>query len=335
VKVKQTVIIRIITKLMFIPYILSLVLFFGGNALSQEENAGNPEVTGDPEVIGMYIINSLDELSIVVYAGEKQIDTYREFVKSDGTIYLPFLEKDIKVGGRRVLEAEGEIESLARAYIKEPRIVITVLRSHSQSVSTYGKITNRIVELNTPLRILQLIARVGGVQEDALADSIRVISIDGSIKFFNYEKVNKNPAHEENFFLEPGDIVFVPSDEDFSVMVLGDVKNAGTYSMKRGGKVLEALLKAGSWGLDADIKNVRVLRIGTRRGRVEVKEIDIKKVFNNGEIRLNYALEEGDIIFVPTKKASVYVQSITSLMTIIYTVLMSYTIMYPINWTEK
>ena len=210
------------------------------------------------EMINLYSINPLDEVLIVMYAGEKQIGEFKKYVQSDGTVYLPFLEKDVKIGGMRVLEAQKLIEDLALKYIKSPRIQITVTSSSSQSVSTYGKVENRTIDLKIPMKILHLMARVGGPQEGARTDSIKVISRNGEIRIFNYEKANKNPNGANNFYLRPGDIIYVPDEGNMNVVVVGNVNKAGVYSIKDDKHVVDALLKAGSWSETADIKNVKL-----------------------------------------------------------------------------
>lgn len=268
------------------------------------------------EAMGTYVINPLDRLMIVVYAGERQLQELDEVVRSDGTVYLSFLEKDVTLGGMRIIEAENEIEKLARAFIKEPRIIITVSNSFAQTVSTYGKIRNIDVEIRAPLRILQLIAQAGGPLDEAKADSMRVISADGTVRFFNYERVNRNPNNVENFYLKPGDIVFVPGIEDFTVSVMGDVSRPGNFPMKKGDKLLDALVKAGSWGVNAELKNIRLLRVRVGR-RVEVKKINLKEIFNEGDISLNYVLDDGDIIFVPSQKTQTYLSMIYTSVTLL------------------
>jgi len=316
----------ILRYLPFAVFILCGAAVVSGQQGAVGSGSGVPGGAETHEIMGMYVVHPLDRLIIVVYAGDKKIEEINEFVKSDGTIYLPFLERDVEIGGMRVLEAEDTLERLARSYVKDPRVVITVTSSYSQSVSTYGKITSMEFQLRTPMRILQLIAKAGGPADGARADSIRVISLDGSIRYFNYEKVNRNPTDAENFFLKPGDIVFVPSAEDFTVMVLGDVVSPGVYPMESGDRLLDALVKAGSWTACADIKNVRMLRVPPRR-KVDVREINLKRIFDKGDMRFNYVLRDGDIIFVPTKKTPMITSNLSTILSIVYTALTSYTVM--------
>lgn len=291
-------------------------------AVNRNSSSPDAAAENDRENASTYMINPLDRLLIVVYAGEKQTAEYQKYVQSDGTVYLPFIEQDVKIGGLMLLDAQRKLEELSRKYIKEPRVVITMLSSFSQNVSTYGRISNRNVELNAPLRILQLIAKVGGPLDGAIEDSIRVISTDGAVKLFNFRKVNRNPSSAENFLLKPGDIVFVPGADDFSVMVFGEVRNPGVYRLKSGDRVLDALMRAGSWVQTAQIKKLRILR--TKVGsKTEVKESNLKIIFNNADTKQNYVLQDGDIIFVPEKGFALS-QPTTVILGMIYTALLIY-----------
>ncbi len=317
--------------------VMVCALFMCGNGYAQDA-AENPAVSSPDEgsipsasdMMKTFVISPLDRLTIVVYAGEKQTVEYEKFVQSDGTIYIPFLERDVEVGGMMILDAQKMIEDFARNYIKEPRIVITLMSSYSQSVSTYGRIANRTFELNTPIRVLQLIARAGGPLENAHEDSVRVISRDGSIRYFNYRKVNKNPTNEENFLLKPGDIVFVPGIEDFSVIVFGAVNQSGVYELQHGQQLLDALVTAGSWVTEADIKNVRILRISRRR-KAYVLEVNLKKIFNDGKSELNYVLRDGDMIYVPLSRTPQLLQFLSTIFSIISTIVYTYTLYWALK----
>jgi protein involved in polysaccharide export with SLBB domain len=291
---------------------------------AQPSSSFSPAQPDSSREVSTHVINPLDRLLIVVYAGERQTAEYQKVVQSDGTVYLPYLERDVQIGGLVISEAERMLEELSRKVVREPRVVLTILSSYSQSVSTYGKIASRTVELNTPMRVLQLLARVGGPLEGAIEDSIRVISNDGSLRFFNYRQVNRNPDDTDNFLLKPGDIVYVPGPDDFTVLVFGEVKNAGAYSMKNGDRILDAVLRAGSWTTSAEIGKLRMLR-STGAGRVTVSEVDLRRVFNNADIRQNQALRNGDIVYIPEKRTSI-MQPTYLVLSMVYMLLTSMTL---------
>lgn len=315
-------------------FIASITICLGtsGIAIAQEAAPVGAAIPaeGQPldseQILKTYVINPLDRLMIVVYSSEKQIQEIRDtYVQSDGTVYLPFIEEDVQIGGMMVLDAQRKLEDLARKYIRNPRVVITVMSSYSQSVSTYGKIESRTFEINTPTRILQLIARAGGLIDNAQEDSVRVISKDGTIRYFNYKKVNTNPTDEENFMVRPGDIIFVPGIEDLSVIVFGEVRTSGIYNLKRGSKLLDALVKAGSWTPQADIKNVRILRTMGKR-TIPPLEVNLTEIFDKGRSQLNYILQDGDMVYIPAGRSPIALQYWGTIFSIIQTIITTVTL---------
>ncbi len=311
--------------------IIAAVIWLAGavpEPSSGQETPSAPELSGSG-MVSTHVVNPLDKLLIVVYAGEIQTAEYQKVVQSDGSVYLPYLERDVQLGGLLLPEAERLLEELSRAVVREPRVVVTVLSSFAQSVFTYGRIANRAVDLNTPLRVLQLIAQVGGPLEGAIQDSIRVISNDGSVRLFDFRKANRNPDSEENFLLKAGDIVFVPTADDFTVMVFGEVGNAGAYRMQYGDRLLDALLKAGSWTSNADVRKLRLLRPG-KSGRVETVQADLKRLFDRGDYRINHVLQDGDILYIPAKGSPI-LQPTYTFLSILYMMITGYAVVQSLN----
>jgi len=95
--------------------------------------------------------------------------------------------------------------------------------------------------------------------------------------------------------------------------------------MRNGSQLLDAILKAGSWGDNADIKNVNILSVKSKSA-MDVREVDITKIFQEGEVSLNCILRDGDIIYIPTRRAPVIASSASSLLMVIHTLLTSYAV---------
>ena len=113
-------------------------------------------------------------------------------------------------------------------------------------------------------------------------------------------------------------------------MVLGDVGTAGSFPLKEGANLLDAILKAGSWNSGADIKNVRVVRVVDGK-KADVKKINLKKFFDKGSLTFNFALQDGDIIYVPRSRTLLIIQLTSSILSILYTVITSYAIFHSLK----
>jgi len=80
------------------------------------------------------------------------------------------------------------------------------------------------------------------------------------------------------------------------VFVLGPgVLRPGTFEMKPGDRIMEALAQAGSYSDVADLANARL----THRGSNADIKVDLQKLFENGDMSQNLELQDGDSIFVP------------------------------------
>ncbi len=97
------------------------------------------------------------------------------------------------------------------------------------------------------------------------------------------------------------------------VQVLGEVNTPGTVELDSDDmNVTNAISKAGWVTTYGRIKKVQVLRIID--GTMYVKEANIKNYIEKHDITQNYALEDGDIIFIPKSNKIDYKQDILPLL---------------------
>jgi protein involved in polysaccharide export with SLBB domain len=80
-----------------------------------------------------------------------------------------------------------------------------------------------------------------------------------------------------------------------NVMVLGDVKTPGKYSLPSDAKLSDAIAAAG--GLSGIDGNYPVARISDPQGHVT--QIDLQKLLRAGDTQLDTRLSEGDVVYVP------------------------------------
>jgi polysaccharide export outer membrane protein len=104
--------------------------------------------------------------------------------------------------------------------------------------------------------------------------------------------LNGDPAY--NLRMKKGDIVFIPDSSDTSVYVLGAVTKPGSYRLTPRMTVLDALAQAGG-----PTENAEATRIGIYRAGAKQVEIIDMAVLVDPARRVNFALEDGDVLFVP------------------------------------
>jgi polysaccharide export outer membrane protein len=102
-----------------------------------------------------------------------------------------------------------------------------------------------------------------------------------------------------NIRMKKGDIVYIPDSSDTSVYVMGAVGRPGSYRMTPRMTVLDAISQAG--GLS---ENARTDRIGLYRSGTKQVEYVTWSDLITAERTKNYAMEDGDVLFVPNTSLS-------------------------------
>ena len=99
-----------------------------------------------------------------------------------------------------------------------------------------------------------------------------------------------------NIRLARNDMVYLPDNGDGLVYVLGEVKRPGAFRLTPTMSFLDAFSQAGGTTDNASENKVEVIRSvsGVQR---EIRLSDLLA----GPERLNFALQEGDIIYVPRR----------------------------------
>jgi polysaccharide export outer membrane protein len=162
-----------------------------------------------------YFIGAGDVLNVKVFPAE---EFSREVtVRPDGTIDVP-LVGSVKVEGMSSSELESVMTAKFSKYVSDPRITINVRKFSSDTVAIIGEArATGYFEYREGMRLLDLVARAGGLADYPKADKVRIYrrvkDAEGKIK----EEIIKADISEilkghmeYNIPLAAGDIVYVP-----------------------------------------------------------------------------------------------------------------------------
>jgi polysaccharide export outer membrane protein len=157
----------------------------------------------------LYEIGPEDVLDISVWKNPELSRTVP--VRPDGKVSLP-LVNDIKAAGLTPTALRDQVKARLAEFIPAPEVSVIVREVHSRKVAVVGsvKMPGRF-EIKSPMTVLEAIALSQGFTDFASRDRIVVLrQHDGrTIRLpFNYGKIAD--ASQENFFVEPGDIIVVP-----------------------------------------------------------------------------------------------------------------------------
>lgn len=158
-----------------------------------------------------YRIGPADVLQVSVWRNDALTQTVT--VRPDGKISFP-LVNDIRAAGLTPLQLRDALASRLTVFIGKPEVSVVVRELHSFAVSVLGEVRKAgRYEINMRATVLDILAQAGGINEFAARSRIFILRPDGeNMKrlTFNYADVTSESGVNDNFYVEPGDIVVVP-----------------------------------------------------------------------------------------------------------------------------
>lgn len=244
---------------------------------------------------GEYVISPDDVLDISVY-GESDLTTVAK-VSRDGSINYPLLG-NIQAGGLTIRQLESSItDLLQRDYLVNPQVKVSI-KEYSQ-ISILGEVRNPgSYQLKENLTLTQAIALAGDFKDSADTAKVKIIrSKPGAGESSIYEvdfddilnKKIKDPEIKAN-----DKIIVEPMGR---ISIIGQVIRPGTYELKKGLTVVEAIGLAGGFTPIAAQNATRVVR--TEDGRKVIINIPVANITRGSDTDKNIQLEPGDTILVP------------------------------------
>jgi polysaccharide export outer membrane protein len=243
-----------------------------------------------------YVIGRQDVLSISVLGTDI---SGKYTVEADGTFTFALIGR-VSAAGKTPRELEADLRKhLADGYFKNPQVSVAVEQYRSQQIFIVGEVRSPgAYPLTGDMTLIEALARAGSTTPAASGEALIVHPrtskagplLPGQDKEAEVEKVDvkalQSGTLSQTYRLRDGDTIFLPAAE--LIYVYGQIKNPGSFPIKDGTTVLQALSLAGGVTDRGSTSRLRVSRVvdGTKR-ELRVKLTDV--------------VQPGDTLIVPER----------------------------------
>jgi len=249
----------------------------------------------DAQADPVYLLGAGDHINIQVMNRPEL--SAKHVMGPDGRISMP-LVGTLQLATLTREEATATVQSALTRYFTHPTVALSVEQYTANRVTVLGRVQNPgVINFEKVPTMLEVLARAGALPVlDKQATLTRCAIFRGRDKVIwvdlKHLLARSDPAY--NIRLKPNDIVYIPDSGDTSVYVMGAVHRPGAYRLTPDMSLLDALAQAGGPNEDAAAEEVAVYR----PAKQALERTPLKSLLT-ADRRVNFALEEGDIVFVP------------------------------------
>ena len=239
------------------------------------------EASANPD-IGEYTIGAGDVLLINVWGHG---DLTKEVVVSEkGKFSFPLIG-EVEAAGLTANELEGKlVRLLSNGYVINPNVSVRIKGYQSKKVYVLGQVRSPgSYSLHKETSLIEIISGAGGVSDNAgwIIEVVRPSGrspdkpvIPDEAKKEDIIRVDLEGLlggrPEDNIRIEAGDTIFVPKAAYY--FIFGEVKNSGSYKLRRDTTVLKAVILAGGFTEKASKRRIKIRRKeGEKTIKVRVK----------------------------------------------------------------
>lgn len=223
------------------------------------------------------------------------------WVDESGYLAYPLAGK-IYARGKTLPELQSILTSRLKRYIKNPQVSVNVAEFRSQRVSVSGAVgkPGQFPLTNVPLTLLDVIDQAGGAAGNADTNNIKWTQ-NGVERTISLQDIRQYGDLSQNLLLRGGDVIYVPTNENSRIHVMGEVGKQASLPLGNYGLTLtQALGTAGGMNqFTANASGVFVIRnIPTDREKpIHVYQLNLKDA-SAYAMANRFKLRANDVVYV-------------------------------------
>jgi len=246
-----------------------------------------------------YRLGPGDVFSFLV-RGRDDISRDEIIVSPDGEVALPRVGI-INIRGRTLKELTDDFTKALTAYYDSPEVTLVMKAFNNNRVFVLGRVANPgSVSFQGKATLLEALSLAGGLPADQAKSFLsRCMIVRGNemVMWIDLKELLERGNIALNARLQNGDVIFIPQSEDQLAYVLGEVKAPGVLALRSEMTLLDAVMSSGGPTKSANLTDVFLVRSSEGKGAVE--RINLNAILTKGDFQKNYALRDGDIVYIP------------------------------------
>lgn len=246
-----------------------------------------------PASAGEYIIGEGDTLLVSVW-GEEALSLNVK-VRPDGKITLPAVG-EVTAADTTARNLQGVLANKLKGIVKNPVVTVIVMEVTNNKVYIFGGgVKAGVHSLEQRTTLLQLLCQIEDARKADLKHAY-VMRNNKKIKV-NFHDLFINGDTSEDVSMAPNDVVFIPTNTDQNVYVMGAVNMPKYIEYREGLTVMEAILEAGGFTKFASQNDTIIYRKDENKKEVAIS-VKMKRLIKDGDLKQNEKLRPGDYIVV-------------------------------------
>jgi polysaccharide biosynthesis/export protein len=248
-----------------------------------------------------------------------------------GDVTFPLIGR-MHLAGLTMEQAEREIAVQLKRFLKDPQVTVYAAELRSRPVTVAGSVEKPgRYQLSSATTLMDALVAAGGTKNPGSVVTLRRSAkagvlpgkdlksdADGTFTMAEFELKSvvdgpDGPGPQANFKLQPFDVVTVaPASAPRYVHVVGEVNRPGSVELVTQDSVslMKVIAVAGGLSKTAQPKNALIMHVGPEGTQTSTAIVDLRKVMEGKSKDLD--LISGDILMIPSSRAKVISQALTS-----------------------